>query len=165
MEIRVGPGTASLKRCNASRILRFRRGQADNRIMVTDQRPVELILARGLMANITTPAFLVDPDGTLVFFNDGAGDLLGLRYEDTGPMDFETWSTRFNPLGEEGRPLRAEELPLAIALRDGRPVHRAFEVRTAQGSTRKIEVSAFPIVGNAGMRGAMAIFWDAGEQG
>jgi PAS domain-containing protein len=96
-------------------MLRFRRGQADNRFMVADQRPVELILARGLMANIATPAFLVDADGTLVFFNDGAGDLLGLRYEDTG-------------------------------------------------RSREIEVSAFPIVGNAGMRGAMAIFWDAGAE-
>ena len=42
--------------------------------MVIDQRPVELILARGLMANITTSAFLVDSDGTLAFFNDAAGD-------------------------------------------------------------------------------------------
>jgi PAS domain-containing protein len=132
--------------------------------MVTDQRPVELILARGLMANITTPAFLVDADGTLVFFNDGAGDLLGLRYEDTGPMDAETWSTRFEPLGDDGRPLDPGELPLAIALRDRKPAHRAFRVRSAVGRQREIEVSAFPIVGNAGMRGAMAIFWDAGEQ-
>ena len=145
-------------------MLRFRRGQADNRVMVTDQRPVELILARGLMANITTPAFLVDIDGTLVFFNDGAGDLLGLRYEDTGPMGMETWSERFTPLGDNGLPLDAEELPLAIALRETRPVHRAFEVRTVQGESREIEVSAFPIVGNAGMRGAMAIFWDAGAE-
>ena len=132
--------------------------------MVTDQRPVELILARGLMANITTPAFLVDLDGTLVFFNDAAGDLLGLRYEDAGPMDFETWSTIFEPLGHDGRPLDAGELPLAIALRERKPVHRAFAVRTARGKSREIEVSAFPIVGNAGMRGAMAIFWDAGGE-
>ena len=132
--------------------------------MVTDQRPVELILARGLMANITTPAFLVDPDGTLVFFNDAAGDLLGLRYEDTGPMDIGTWGTRFTPLGDDGRPLAVEELPLAIALRDLKPVHRAFTVRSATGQQREIEVSAFPIVGNTGMRGAMAIFWDAGAE-
>jgi len=165
MEIRVGPGLASLKRCNASRILRFRRGQADNRLMVTDQRPVELILARGLMANITTPAFLVDPHGTLVFFNDAAGDLLGLRYEDAGPMDLESWGRRFEPIDDDGRPLAPDELPLAVALNDRRPVHRAFRVRTDVGRDREIEVSAFPIVGNAGMRGAMAIFWNAGADG
>jgi len=146
-------------------MLRFRRGQADNQLMVTDQRPVELILARGLMANIATPTFLVDVDGTLVFFNDAAGDLLGLRYEDAGPMDLETWGTRFTPVADDGRPIAPEDLPLAVALREERPVHQAFRVRAAFGDEREIEVSAFPIVGNAGMRGAMAIFWDAGAAG
>ena len=129
-----------------------------------DQRPVELILARGLMSNITTPAFLVDAFGTLVFFNDAAGDLLGMRYEEAGPMELEQWGTRFTPLKDDGSPLGLDELPLAVALRDRKPVHLDFSVRSAQGETRHIEVSAFPIEGNAGVRGAMAIFWDAGVQ-
>ncbi len=29
-------------------------------------------MARGLMSNLTTPAFLVDEAGTLVFYNEGA---------------------------------------------------------------------------------------------
>ena len=131
--------------------------------MASDQRPVELILARGLMSNITTPAFLVDVQGTLVFFNDAAGELLGLRYEEAGPMELAQWGTRFMPLSEDGEPLAPDDLPLAVALRERRPVHLAFGVRSAQGDERHIEVSAFPIVGNAGLRGAMAIFWDATE--
>lgn len=129
--------------------------------MATDQQPVELILARGLMSNITTPAFLVDPLGTLVFFNEAAGELLGLRYEEAGQMELAQWATRFAPMACDGRPLDIDELPLTVALRDGRPVHLAFRVRSALGDERKIEASAFPIVGNGGMRGAMAIFWDA----
>jgi PAS domain S-box-containing protein len=130
--------------------------------MATDQRPVELILARGLMSNLTTPAFLVDLDGTLVFFNESAGDLLGLRYEEAGPMGLEDWGTRFIPLGEDGRQIAVEDLPLAVTLRETRPVHVKFSVRSLRGDEREIEVSAFPIVGNSGMQGAMAIFWDAG---
>jgi PAS domain S-box-containing protein len=130
--------------------------------MTTEQRPVELILARGLMSNLTTPSFLVDPEGTLVFFNEAAGELLGLRYEEAGPMDLPEWGTRFIPLGEDGRQIPVEDLPLAIALREERPVHVRFTVRSLRGDERDIEVSAFPIVGNAGMQGAMAIFWDAG---
>jgi PAS domain S-box-containing protein len=130
--------------------------------MATDQRPVELILARGLMSNLTTPAFLVDLDGTLVFFNDAAGELLGLRYDEAGPMDLPEWGTRFIPLGEDGRQIAVEDLPLAVALRENRPVHVKFSVRSLRGDEREIEVSAFPIVGNTGMQGAMAIFWDAG---
>ncbi len=128
--------------------------------MEIDQRPVELILARGLMANLTTPAFLVDVDGTLVFFNDAAGELLGLRYEEAGPMALPEWGTRFSPLTEDGQPIPIEDLPLAVAIRERRPVHVHFTVRSLRGDERKIEVSAFPIVGNQGLRGAMAIFWD-----
>ena len=84
----------ALKRCNVYAQDRQRAQSLQHRAppwpilprMATDQRPVELILARGLMSNLTTPAFLVDPDGTLVFFNEAAGELLGLRYEEAGPM-------------------------------------------------------------------------------
>jgi len=130
--------------------------------MGTDQRPVELILARGLMANLTTPAFLVDLEGTLVFFNDAAGELLGMRFDEVGPMRLPEWGTRFVPLGKDGRQIAVEDLPLVVAVRENRPVHVKFSVRSVRGEEREIEVSAFPIVGNAGMQGGMAIFWDSG---
>jgi len=134
---------------------------ADTAHMVTDQKPVELILARGLMSNLTTPAFLVDLEGTLVFFNDAASEVLGLRYEDAGPLELQEWGTRFLPVTDDGRSISIDDLPLTRALRDGRPGHLRFRIRSATGEERDIEVSAFPIVGNAGMRGAMAIFWAA----
>ena len=124
---------------------------------------MELILARGFMSNLTTPAFLVDPDGTLVFYNEAAGELLGLRYEDAEPMTLPDWGTRFVPLTVDGRPIPLDDLPLAVALRERRPVHERFTVRSLTGDEREIEVSAFPILGNMGLRGAMAIFWDAGQ--
>jgi PAS domain S-box-containing protein len=130
----------------------------------TDQQPVELILARGLMSNLTTPAFLVDLDGTLVFFNDAASDVLGLRYEDAGPLELQDWGSRFLPVTDDGRNIAVEDLPLTVALREGRPGHMQFHIRSATGDERQIEVSAFPIVGNAGMQGAMAIFWAAKER-
>ena len=122
---------------------------------------MELILARGLMANIATPSFLVDPNGKLVFFNVAAGKLLGLRYEEAGPMEITEWGTMFVPMTADGRPLEIDELPLSVALREERPVHMNLWVRTPQGEDRIIAVSAFPIVGNAGVRGALAIFWEA----
>jgi PAS domain S-box-containing protein len=128
--------------------------------MAPDQRPVELILARGLMSNLTTPAFLVDVDGTLVFFNEAAGELLGLPYDAAGPMDLVEFATRFVPVADDGRELAIEELPLAVALRERRPVHRRFRVRSTHGDLIEIEDSAFPIIGNDGLRGAMAIIWD-----
>jgi PAS domain-containing protein len=116
------------------------------------------------MSNLTTPAFLVDVGGTLVFFNDAAGELLGLRYDEAGPMGLPEWGSRFVPLGEDGQQIALDDLPLAVALRENRPVHVKFTVRSLRGDEREIEVSAFPIVGNLGMQGAMAIFWDAGAR-
>jgi PAS domain-containing protein len=124
------------------------------------QRPVEIILARGLMSNLTTPAFLVDVGGALVFFNDAAARLLGVRFEEAGPMGPRDWGTRFAPVDGAGKPVPVSELPLLVALHEERPLHRRMRISSAIGAARDIEVSAFPIVGAEGVRGAMAIFWD-----
>jgi PAS domain-containing protein len=125
-----------------------------------ERHPVEIIMARGFMSNLTTAAFLVDREGALVFFNDAAGELLGLRFEDAGPMPAEEWGARFEPTDPGGGPLPLEELPLAIALMKSRPAHRRMVISPAEGERRCIEVSAFPVVGRGGQSGAMAIFWD-----
>jgi PAS domain-containing protein len=125
-----------------------------------ERRPIEIILARGLMSYVATPCFLVDISGTVVFFNDAAGVILGVRYEEAGAMSREEWSTRFAPIGDEGQPFRVDELPLLIALHQERPNHRRMRIRSASGGEHEIEVSAFPIVGSEGVRGAMAIFWE-----
>lgn len=117
-------------------------------------------MAQGMMANLSTPAFLVDRAGTLVFFNAPAGRLLGVSYEEAGIMSAEEWASRFAPSGEDGEPVPLNELPLVMAVSDGRPAHRAMQIVGADGATRAIEVSAFPIVGRTGQTGAMAIFWN-----
>lgn len=124
------------------------------------QQPVELIMAQGMMANLTTPAFLVDRAGTLIFFNTAAARLLGVSYEEAGAMSAEDWGNRFSPTSQAGEPLPVAELPLAVALSEGRPAYRLMHIVSADGVTRSIEVSAFPIVGRRGQSGAMAIFWD-----
>ena len=128
--------------------------------MASEQYPVEIIMARGLMANLTTPAFMVDPEGTLIFFNEAAGEILGLQYEEAGPMPAEEWGTRFEPLGVDGQPIPVEQLPLSIAVREARAAHSALRIRSARGDVRDIEATAFPVVGREGQSGAIAIFWD-----
>jgi PAS domain-containing protein len=129
--------------------------------MSAQQHPVELIMARGFTSNLATPAFLVDEAGTLIFYNEAAGELLGVRFEEAGAMDAEEWGGRFDPVGVDGEPLALEELPLSIALEQARPAHRPMQIRSADGEERQIEVTAFPVVGRAGPRGALAIFWES----
>ena len=126
--------------------------------MAAEQLPVELILARGFVSNLTTAAFLVDQSGRLVFYNDAAGDLLGVRFEEAGEMGPDEWGTRFAPVDETGQAIPVEELPLARAIR-GRPAHARFRIRSDDGAEHDIEVSAFPILGTGGQKGSLAAFW------
>jgi len=128
-------------------------------LVASAQKPLELILARNLMSSLSTPAFLVDEEGILVFFNEAAGALLGKRFEEVGKMGPGEWGNVFGPFDTGGRLIPFEELPLTVALRKGRPAHSAFRIRSLDGRDHDIEVSAMPIVTTGGSRGAMAIFW------
>ena len=129
--------------------------------MPTTQRPIELIQGRSLIASLTTAAFLVDEAGTLLFYNEAAGELLGMPFEEAGEMPPDDWGSRFRPREPGGRELTVEELPLTIALRDGEPGHARMEITGADGRDHQIAVSAIPIRGRGGQHGAFAIFWPA----
>ena len=116
-------------------------------------------MARGLISNLTTAAYLVDADGVLVVFNARAGELLGVHYEEAGPMPPEEWGGRFTPTGLDGRPMPLEELPLAIALQ-GRPAHKPMRIQSGSGETYDIDVTSFPLEGLSGQAGALSIFWE-----
>ena len=127
------------------------------------QQPIEVILARQLADYLTLPVFLVDPDGNLIFYNEPAEKILGYRYEETGPMPAQQWTTVFLPTDEDGNPLEPSQLPLIIALQENRPAHSGFWIRGLDGVLRHIEVSAFPLMGQSDRYlGAMALFWEAG---
>jgi len=123
-------------------------------------QPVELILVRHLGSRLIVPVFLVDPDGTLVYFNEAAEQVLGRRFEDAGAMSFDEWTTAFS-VRQGGRALEIDELPLVRALRERRPAHAVFDITGLDGAVRSIDVTAFPIEGQGGTRlGAVALFWE-----
>jgi PAS domain-containing protein len=133
------------------------------------QQPIELILMRELADLLATPMFVVDGSGGLVFYNELAEDLLGRRFEETGPMPAEEWSTIFGPLDTDGYPMQPTELPLVIALREGRAAHVTFTIRGLDGTPRgldgtprNLETTAIPLVDSSGtLVGAAALFWEA----
>jgi PAS domain-containing protein len=128
-----------------------------------EQHPVELIMARGFMANLSTPAFLVDQYGVLVFYNEAAEEILGLRFQEVGPLPADEWSMRFAPTGPGGAPIPVEELPLGIALLERRPAHAPLRITSADGTAEEIQATAFPVIGRSGLSGALAIFWRSAQ--
>jgi PAS domain-containing protein len=123
------------------------------------QKPLELILARNLLSSISTPAFLVGREGTLLFYNEAAGALIGRRFEETGTMTAEEWTTAFGPFAEDGEPIPYDENKLTESLREGRPAHGNFRICVAGNVHQDIAASAIPIVGPDGSSGAIVIFW------
>jgi hypothetical protein len=128
--------------------------------MEGSQKPLPLILARNLITSIATPAFLVDESARLLFYNEAAGALLGMSFEESGRMEPERWTATFGPFDEDGTPVTLEKLPLTVALRDGRPAHSKFLVRSTTGTEHPIVASALPLIGaDESSSGAMIIFW------
>jgi PAS domain-containing protein len=125
---------------------------------------IEVILSRHLAEYLAMPIFIVDPAGSLLYYNEPAEEVLGYRYIETGMMPASEWSTIFNPMDEDGNPLPPEELPLIIAINKQHPAHKSFWIKGMNGSLRKLEVTAIPLIGQAErFLGAIAIFWEVSE--
>ena len=112
------------------------------------QKDIVLILARDLAEHLSSAVFLVDEEGTLVYFNEGAAEILGKDFADAGEM--------------EGNPIEPRRLPLAIALEEREPAHMALRIKGADGMVRAIAVTAIPLFARKEhFVGAAAIFWES----
>jgi PAS domain S-box-containing protein len=125
------------------------------------QQPIELILFRQLATSLAVPVVLVDPDGDIVFINEAAERVLGIRLEDFDVLAFATWTTAFHPRNAAGKLMKADELPLVTAVRERRPAHGPLVIYGADGIERTIEVTAFPLEGGRGrLLGGVEMFWE-----
>ncbi len=87
---------------------------------------VEVILLKQLASCLRIPIALIAPDGALLYFNEPAEEVFGLRFEEVGTMD-----ARALPCASSSRatrvhvPLKREERPLMPALDRRVPTHAA----------------------------------------
>src|SRR3954465_7870162 len=122
-------------------------------------QPLELILARNLIDGISLAAFLIDPDGTLVFFNNAAGELIGRRFEEGGQLRREEWNSEFGPFDEFGKLVPTDSMPLTVALRQGLPANDRVHIRVRDEELIEVDVSALPLTTAEGFQGAIVAFW------
>jgi PAS domain-containing protein len=123
------------------------------------QKPLELVLARNFLTSLSTPAFLTDESGAMIFYNEAAGALLGISFEESGRMGADEWIRALSPFGETGKPTPIEDREMTKALRRGRPAHGHYKIRSIKGEAYEVEASALPIVAEGGQQGAMIFFW------
>ena len=130
------------------------------------QRNLVLILARNFAAQLATAVFLVDAEGTVIYYNEAAERALGRRVIEGHGMPASEWSTVFAPRDHTGDHLPLEQIPLGIAIVRRQPAHGVLQIRGSDGVERRIEVAAFPLFAHSeDFVGAIAIFWEFGEAG
>jgi PAS domain-containing protein len=126
-----------------------------------EQRDLVLILARNFASRLATPVWLVDAEGTVIYFNEAAEAVLGRRFVEGRGMPAEEWAPMFSPIDVTGRPVPYERLPVAVALREGRPDHADIGITSLDGTRHTIGVTAFPLFAHPDeCLGAIAIFWE-----
>lgn len=92
------------------------------------QRNLLLILARSFAAQLATAVFLVDAEGTVIYFNEAAERLLGQRFIEGAGMAAEEWSTRYQPRDSEGHTIPLEYLPLGVTMLKREPAIGALTI-------------------------------------
>ncbi|HEY5659713.1 MAG TPA: PAS domain-containing protein [Gaiellaceae bacterium] len=124
------------------------------------QKHLVLILARELASNLATPTLIADAEGTLVFYNEAAEEVVGRPFAEAGEMPVDEWTTSFDPRTPAGEPLPAERRPVRIALDEQRSAHQAFRITSTDGSERDVAVTALPLFAHSEeFVGIVAIFW------
>jgi PAS domain-containing protein len=126
------------------------------------QQPVETILVRQLAGYLSVPILVVDSAGTVVFYNEPAERILGVRFEETGRIGSEEVD-RLIELSDD--PAAAPEdsgRPVAIAIQQRRPTHaRRWLLRRADRVRLQVEITAFPLIGQEErLLGAVVMFWE-----
>jgi len=125
------------------------------------QNEIEVILLRQLASYLAMPVFIADVNGDLIYFNEPAEDIIGRQFDETDTLSSIDRFKAFQPVDDDGAPVPSEDMPLARALREQRPVHLRFWLHAFDGTRRHIEATAFPLVGQAKRQlGAVSLFWE-----
>ncbi len=125
---------------------------------------IEIILSRQLADCLSIPVFLTDEQGDLLFYNEPAEELLGKRFQETGEMSVEEWSTIFKPVDKNGIPIPRQDLPIVKTLTHHYPAHGEFWIESLKGEKNKVSVTAYPVIGRPDrFLGVVVIFWKSKE--
>jgi PAS domain-containing protein len=123
-----------------------------------------LILSRELAANLSTPMFLIDAEGTLVFCNEAAELMLGRSFGEMGALTANEFGALLEVKGLDGEPLRRRDAPPGRAFIERVPAHQALLITALDGTHREVECTAYPLFGrDQEMHGVLSVFWETGR--
>src|SRR5262249_35649279 len=126
------------------------------------QQSVEMILVRHLASYLFVPVLVVDTTGTVVFYNEPAERILGVRFEETGRIDPEEADRLIELTVDPAAGPDDAGPPLVTALQQQRPAHaRRLLLRRGDRVRLQVELTAFPVIDQEDrLLGAVAMFWE-----
>ena len=92
-----------------------------------------------LLEALPAAVYTIDAEGRITFFNEAAADLWGCRPE----LGKSEWCGSWRLFWPDGRPMRHDECPMAVALKEGRPIHGAEAAAERPDGTR-VPFLAYP---------------------
>ena len=128
-----------------------------------EQHNLTLILARSFVTQLATAVFLLDTEGTIIYYNAAAERLTGRPFIDGAGATIEEWMERGRPLDEEGREVPMESLPLGWTILKREPAYGVTMFRI-KGEYHRFENVTFPLFAHTDdLVGAMAMVWPVEE--
>ena len=124
-------------------------------------KELEIILARQLADSLSVPVFITDTDGTLLFFNEPAEQILKRKFGETGTMTTDEWSSLFKPQDSNGKRIPRMDLPLVKTLIYCQPAQSEFWITNLEDERYYLSATSFPLIGRSNrFVGAVVIFWE-----
>jgi PAS domain-containing protein len=131
---------------------------------VPEQRNLVLILARAFAAQIATAVFLLDPEGTIIYYNEAGERLTGRPFIEGAGLTIDQWMMDRRPRDEEGHELSIQDLPLGMTMLKQEPAHGILTFQTEDGVDRRIEAASFPLFAHTeDFVGSFSIVWPIDE--
>ena len=125
------------------------------------QQPVEMILLRQVASYLMHPIWMMDAKGNLLYYNEPAEKLLGVTFDDAGPLHADQLVEMFRATDFEGNPLEGTDMPVVSALVNRSPASGAVRFCGFDGVWRDVDIWAMPVEGQAGrFHGVFATFWE-----
>ena len=94
---------------------------------------------REVLEALPAAVYTIDAEGRITFFNQAAADLWGCR----PTLGTSEWCGSWRLYWPDGRPMRHDECPMAVALTEGHPIHGAEAVAERPDGTR-VPFLAYP---------------------
>ena len=118
--------------------------------------------AREVLELLPVAVYTIDAAGRITFFNEAAADLWGHR----PTVGTSEWCGSWRLYWPDGRPMRHDECPMAVALKEGRPI-RGAEAAAERPDGTRVPFLAYPTPlrdGSGALTGAVNTLIDITER-